>query len=260
MTAGPAEIHTIAGAYSAGAAAWAGGPMRVYRRLAAELVARSPVDLRDRAVLDLGAGTGAASVAARRSRVVAVDRALGMLQVGRSSRPPAAVADALALPFPDGAFEVVIAAFALNHLDDPVAGAREAGRVAGGLVLASTYADDDDHPVKAAAEQALIEAGWTRPAWYDAAKAAMAAWGSIEQATRVVADAGLVTERVEHAHVAFPELTAADLVAWRLGMAQAADFVATHDGDALQARALELLPTDAGPLVRSVLFIVARAR
>lgn len=234
--------------------------MRVYGRLATELVARSPVDLHDRAVLDLGAGTGAASRSARHARAVAVDGALGMLQVDRRSRPPAAVADALALPFPDGAFDVVIAAFALNHLDDPVAGAREAGRVAGELVLASTYADDDEHPVRAAAEQALLEAGWTRPAWYDAVKAAMAAWGSVEQATSVVREAGLVAERVEHVRVLFPELTAADLVAWRLGMAHAADFVATHDGDALLARALELLPADAGPLVRSVLFIVARAR
>jgi hypothetical protein len=133
--------------------------------------------------------------------------------VDRTSRPPAAVAAALSLPFPDGTFDVVIAAFALNHLRDPVAGAREAGRVASDLVLASTYADDDEHPVKAAAEQALLEAGWTRPAWYDAAKAAMAAWGSVEQASRVVADAGLVAERVEHTRVTFPELTAADLVA-----------------------------------------------
>ena len=247
-------------AYSASAAAWARGPMRIYGRLAVELVARSPVTLASRRVLDLGAGTGAASHAAAGAHVVAVDRAAGMLQVDRAARPPAAVGDAEALPFPDRAFDVVIAAFSLNHLDDPAAGAREAGRVARECVLASTYAADDDHPVKDAVERALAEAGWQRPPWYDAAKAAMAAWGTVERSTEVVLAAGLEPVTVDHARVPFPDLSGRDLVEWRLGMAQTAAFVAAHDADALADRALALLPADAGPLVRSVLFIVARAR
>jgi SAM-dependent methyltransferase len=246
---------TVADAYSAGAAAWARGPMRVYGRLAELLVERSPIDLHDRAVLDLGAGTGAVSHAARHARVIAVDSAAGMLLADRAARPPAAVGDALALPFKEDAFDVVVAAFAFNHLDDPAAGMREAGRV-GHHVLASTYAADDDHPVKRVVETALTEAGWVCPDWYRDAIGSMRSWGTAELAAEVVERAGLDPLRVEHVRVDYPELTALDLVRWRLGMAHAAEFAATHD---VEARAVELLG-DAGPLTRSALFIVARAR
>lgn len=250
----------LVAAYSAGADAWARGPMRIYARLAEELVARSPVPLAGRRVLDLGAGTGSASRAAQGAHVVAVDAALGMLRADRHERPPAVAGDAQSLPFAAGAFDDVIAAFSLNHLADPAAGAREAGRVARDHVLISTYAEDDDHPVKGAADRALAEAGWVPPSWYGAAKAAMAAWGTVDRAAAVLRGAGLEPVTVEHVRVSFPELTAADLVAWRFGMAQSSTFVAAHDGDALTARALELLGDHAGPLERSVLFIVARAR
>ena len=51
-----------------------------------------------------------------------------------------------------------------------------------------------------------------------------------------------------------------DLVRWRMGMAQCAPFVASHDGASLERRAVDLLPPDAGQLVRAVIFIVARVR
>jgi SAM-dependent methyltransferase len=188
--------------------------------------------------------------------VVAVDRAVGMLGVDRDTRPPAAVGDALALPFGDSAFDVVVAAFCLNHLADPVAGLREAGRVARGYVLASTFAADDDHPVKQAVDAALAEAGWACPGWYPEVKAASAAWGTIDGAAAVVAGAGLAAVAVEHVRVPFPELGATDLVRWRLGMAHCAEFAGRGD---VEARALELLG-DPPPLVRSALFIVARGR
>jgi hypothetical protein len=59
--------------------------------------------------------------------------------------------------------------------------------------------------------------------------------------------------------VPFPELRAEDLVAWRLGMAQHAPFVAglsPADRDAVRDRAVALLG-DAPPLVRSFLVITA---
>ena len=250
---------TTAEAYSAGAAAWAAGPMRVYGPLAAELVARCPIDLAGRDVLDHGAGTGAASTAARGARIVAVDNAVGMLREGRASRPPCSVGDALALPFRARAFDVVLAAFSLNHLDDPAAGVREALRVSRDYLLASIYATDDDHPVKRAVDDALTEAGWTRPAWYRESIESRQSWGTVDGATAVVEQGGAVPERVEHARVALPDLRPLDLVRWRMGMAQCADFVATHDRRAIEQRALERLD-GAGPLVRSVIFIVARAR
>lgn len=231
--------------------------MRLYGRLAEELVARCPIDLNGRSVLDLGAGTGAASTAARGARVIAVDNAIGMLQRGRMARPPAAVGDALALPFRARAFDVVIAAFVLNHLAEPTLGMREAGRVAREYVLATTYSADDDHPVKHAVDRALVEAGWSIPMWYRE-HASRRSWGTVDAVTATVERGGLAAARVEHAHVPFPDLGPKELVRWRMGMAQCAAFVASHDERAIEARALELLG-DAGPVARSVIFIVARA-
>ncbi|HLZ31464.1 MAG TPA: methyltransferase domain-containing protein [Chloroflexota bacterium] len=95
------------------------------------------------------------------------------------------MADALALPFQRGAFDIVLAAFSLNHLDDPAAGVREAGRV-GNVLVASTYAADDNQPARAAVDQALSEVAWQRPPWYAPMKSAMAAWGTIDPATEVI--------------------------------------------------------------------------
>lgn len=233
--------------------------MRVYGPLADALVARCPIDLRGRTVLDHGAGTGAASSAARGAHVVAVDHAIGMLLDRRASRPPAAVGDAMALPFPSGAFDVAIAAFSLNHLVDAAAGVREIRRVTLEYVLASTFAADDDHPVKLAVDGALIEAGWSSPAWYRESVASNRSWGSVDAATATIELGGLTPARVEHVQVPFPNLSQRDLVRWRMGMAQCAAFVAAHDEGAIERRALQLLG-DAEPLVRSVIFIVARAR
>ena len=232
--------------------------MRVYGPLADELVAWCPIDLRGRTVLDHGAGTGAVSNAVRGAHVVAVDSAVGMLLDRRASRPPAAAGDALALPFRSGAFDVVIASFSLNHLRDPSVGMREAGRVAREYVLASTYAADDDHPVKRAVDSALTAAGWSIPAWYRES-VAQRSLSTIDAATEAIELGGLLPERVAHVRVPFPDLESRDLVRWRLGMAQCAAFVASHDARAIEARALELLG-DAGPLVRSVIFTVARVR
>jgi SAM-dependent methyltransferase len=230
--------------------------MRVYGKLAELLVAHAPTSLVGRRVLDLGAGTGAASCALPASDVVAVDTAFGMLSAQRDARPPAVVADALVLPFGDDSFDAVVAAFCLNHLEDPSAGVREAGRVAP-VLLASTYAADDAHPVKGAVDAALTEAGWAPAEWYVKATRSMASWGTVADATDEVARGGLEPVVVTKVAVPFPELTPLDLVRWRLGMAHCAAFAAAHD---VTARALELLPEDAGALVRSVIFIVARAR
>src|SRR6478736_1201893 len=112
-------MSTLADAYSDGAEAWAAGPVRIYVVLAELLVDCSPIALRGRRVLDLGTGTGAASrpAVAKGASVTALDTPLGMLQTDRAERPPAVVGDALALPFRSGAFDVVVAAFSMNHLD-----------------------------------------------------------------------------------------------------------------------------------------------
>ncbi len=138
-------VSTLAGDYSDTGGAWEEGPARVYDRLAAVLIDRSPVPLAGGRVLDVGAGTGAASRAALAAGVaeaVGVDAAFGMLAHRATARPPAVVGDALALPFARSAFDATVAAFSLNHLPCPAAGLREMARVtrSGGAILAASYA------------------------------------------------------------------------------------------------------------------------
>ena len=253
----------VAEAYSATGAAWQAGPGRVYDRLAEALVARSPVSLRGRRVLDLGAGTGAASraVATAGGRPVAIDAAFGMLAVDRARRVPAVQGDATRLPLATGSVTGVVAAFSLNHVPDPVAALVECRRVAapGSPVVASTYAADDDHPVKRAVTEALTEHGFVPPPWYVALSTEVVPRLADPDGCASAAGAAGLEATVEHLRVAFPELGPGDLVDWRLGMAQHAPFLAglaAGERAAVRARALALLG-DAPALVRSVLVLRA---
>jgi ubiquinone/menaquinone biosynthesis C-methylase UbiE len=254
----------LAAAYDAAGDAWQAGPARIYDRLSQELVARCPGGVAGRHVLDLGAGTGAAGRAAAASgaaSIVAVDLSEGMLRHG-AGRPPAAVGDCLALPFASGSLGAVIAAFSLNHLTDPAQGLAEAARVLalGGGLVASAYAAGDDHPVKAAVDAASAAGGWRPPSWYATLKAdAMPRLATVEGAT--AAAQGLPGATVEVLEVAFPDLEPADLVAWRLGMAQFASFLAAQDPSEradLVTDALARLGPSPPPLVRSCTTITWR--
>lgn len=256
----------IAAAYSVSATAWRDGPAAIYDRLADVLVARSPVSLCGADVVDIGAGTGAASFAGARAGarfVVAVDNAAGMLHVDSGRRPPSLVASALCLPFVAGAFDVALAAFSFNHVDNPAAAFTEAARVVrrGGAVLAAVYAADDTHPVKAAVEHSLREHGWGPESWlvemHDNRAPRLA---TVEACTDVLRSTGLhadvATERVD-----FADLEPRQLVAWRLGMAQHAPFVRTlseRHREAVVRDALDMLGDDAPPLVRSIIVATIR--
>jgi len=82
-----------------------------------------------RTLLDVGAGSGFSSAYYPASiRVVACDYAGGML--ARNPTRDRVRCAAGALPFADGAFDVVTCWELLHHLDDPVAALREMWRVA----------------------------------------------------------------------------------------------------------------------------------
>ena len=85
-------------------------------------------------VLDVGCGLGtlAAAAAARGATVTGVDLASGMLEEARRRHPSIefVLADAEALPFADGAFDVALGAFVVNHLPHPERAAAELARVA----------------------------------------------------------------------------------------------------------------------------------
>jgi SAM-dependent methyltransferase len=264
----PVQTARVSGelveAYSRSGAAWALGPARIYDRLAEVLVAQAPSGVAGRVVLDVGAGTGAASRALRRAggQPVACDVALGMLTAAGDELPPAALADARHLPFATGSVDGVVAAFSINHLPDPATALAEAARATrrGGFVLVSAYAADDDHPVKAAVRQAIVEAGWESVRWYDdLQRESIPHLATPEGAAHAARSAGLDQIRAEAVEVALPELAADDLVAWRLGMAHIAPFVdagGPSRRSQVEARARELLG-EPPPLVRRIVVLCA---
>jgi SAM-dependent methyltransferase len=257
----------IADAYSAAGEAWHDGPTRIYDILAREQLVSARVSLAGADVLDLGAGTGAASRAAAgcgARSVTAVDVAPGMLLVDRDRRPPAVIGDALDLPFADGAFDIVVAAFSVNHVDNPVAAFGEAARVTrgGGWVLSSSYADDDSHPVRGIVDEVAARWGWSPGAWYERMRSYAAPQLATADRVRDAAIAAGLTEIVvESRSVAFAHLGPAQMVSWRLGMAQVAGFLAGLEPQArraLEDEAIAALGTDPPVLERSVLFLSAR--
>ena len=256
-----AFVAAVARAYDATGGAWSDGPDRVYDRLAGALVAESPVPLAGRLGLDVGAGTGAASLAlvAAGARVMAADVAPGMLRAHRVDGPDrvaAVAADATALPIADCSVDGVVAAFSFNHLPDPARGFREATRVGrpGAPVLVAAYAADDDHPAKQAVDAAAAEAGWRPEAWCDALRAGVAVrLATIDGMRAAAAVPGLAGDAV-HRQVDLPEIDPAAMVGWRMGMAQVAPFLAARGPRVRRAvarRALELLGPVPPPVRRS---------
>lgn len=230
----PPLVDEIRSAYEGSATAWAAGPSAVYRLLAVALVETAPSSLRGQRVLDLGAGTGVASdaLAAIGVRPVAVDLALAMLRHRQSHRPPGVVGDAQALPFHDGAFDAIVAAFSLNHVPDPVVALSECRRVtkSSGLILASTFPSDADHPAKAAVETVLQQFGYQRPRWYQRFKDYIAALtGDAERLAHAAAAAGLTHARVDRVEVEAGLDDPDRAIEWRLNMPHTIDFLAGLD-------------------------------
>jgi len=252
----------VRAAYDAAAADWAGGPERMYAPLARTLVAAAPLPVAGGRVLDLGAGTGVvgrAALAAGADRVVAADLAVAMLRRGGPAQHPVA-ADATVLPFRDQAFDLVLAAFCLNHLSRPQAALREARRIGRGLA-ASTFAPGWTHPAKLAVDDALRPFGFQPPAWYlslqrEAGPAAQDPGRLAAQA----AGAGFTDVQVRTMTVPTGLSDPAQLASWRLGMAQVAPFLQSLDAGqrAAARRAAEQAVAGTGPLVVSMLVLTGR--
>jgi ubiquinone/menaquinone biosynthesis C-methylase UbiE len=292
---GAAELSAgLRAGYEAAASAWADGPGPLYALLARVLVEAAPVPLAGAVVLDLGAGTGAAgwaALAAGARQVVAADLSPGMLRHARDLPPPApgapapgsagppapgsagppapgsaaawdpVAAAAIALPFRDHTFDLVLAAFCLNHLDSLAAGLAEARRV-GAAIAASTFAPGWDHPAKGAVDEVLGSFGYRPPAWYACLSPGSRA-GDPEVLAECAAAAGFTDVRVRTTAVRTDLATPAELASWRLGLAQVAPFLRSLDpaDRAVVRRAAErAVASLAGtsPLVVSMVMLTAR--
>jgi len=260
LTAGGLTAGVRAG-YDAAAEDWADGPGPMYAQLARVLVAAAPVPPAGRLVLDLGSGAGVAgqaALAAGARQVVAVDLSEGMLRRGGGGHPVAA--DAIALPFRDGSFDLVVAAFCLNHLSSLAAGLAEARRV-GAAIAASMFAPGWAHPAKDAVDDAVRSFGYRPPAWHTDLQPGSRASDPKELA-RCAAAAGFT--RVEARTMAVPTglATPAELVSWRLGMAHVAPFMRSLDAPgraAVRRTAEQAVAATAGatPLVVSMVVLTA---
>ena len=97
----------------------------------------------DNLILDVGAGTGATSLALQQfGRVVAIDLSAEATAIARDRGLAVARMDAVALAVPDATFDLVVALDVLEHLQDDLAGAREFLRVLkpGGVLLVTVPA------------------------------------------------------------------------------------------------------------------------
>jgi SAM-dependent methyltransferase len=133
----------------------------VFRPFALELAGRV-AGLAPKRVLEVAAGTGVLTrelLAAGVGGVTATDLNQAMVDVGAEQAPGAEwrQADALALPFGDGAFDVVAGQFGVMFFPDKAAGYAELGRVAGsaGTVLLSTWGPVAEHEFEMAVTAAL---------------------------------------------------------------------------------------------------------
>jgi SAM-dependent methyltransferase len=253
--------------YAAAAAGWATGAARVYGPLATQLVAVAPHPLAGRRVLDAGAGTGLASAALRAvgARPVALDRSRPMLARDAQARPPAVVGALESLPLRDGAVDDAVAAFALNHVDDPVAALAELARVVrpGGAVLATVAAATTAHrAVRDRIDAVVADAGFTPPGWYAHLTTVQAPQlGSGPAMGAAARAAGLavvdVTERPADVGVERAE----DLVDYRLGQAHVAAWLAglsAGERAALRRAAVEAVAPVMAPYRPPVVTLVAR--
>lgn len=128
----------------------------------AEDLARRAAAIGGGEVLEIAAGTGISTVALRAalpaaSKITATDLNGAMLEIAKAKTPPGTVtyqtADAMALPFADDAFDLVVIQFGVMFFPDKPAAYAEARRVLkrGGTLLFNVWGDMAGNPFGAIA-------------------------------------------------------------------------------------------------------------
>ena len=134
----------------------------------AEEIARRALALAPRRILETAAGTGAVTQALHEAlpeaEIVATDLNPPMLEVAaqrvRAPNVRFEPADAQALPFDDGSFDLVVCQFGAMFFPDKVRGHSEARRVLrdGGSYLLAIWDAIEHNPLTAVTQQVLIDA------------------------------------------------------------------------------------------------------
>lgn len=128
-------------------------------------------DIKDKKILDVGAGTGRVSIPLARqgARVTALDVSAEMLEIlkQKAKRLPieTIVGDAEALPFADASFDIVVAAFLIVHLKNPERFFDEVYRVLkdNGIFLLTNINQKDPPEIAAKEGNIIIESYYHRP-------------------------------------------------------------------------------------------------
>ena len=136
------------------------GQDRRWRRAVVDAVAPQ----RGERVLDLAAGTGTSSepFVSAGATVVPCDFSLGMLGVGKRTRPGLAftAGDATRLPFADASFDAVTISFGLRNVVDPDTALREMARVtrSGGRLVVCEFSHPTSRPFRTVYVEYLMRA------------------------------------------------------------------------------------------------------
>lgn len=126
-------------------------------------------DLKDKKVLDTGAGTGRLSLllASRGAQVTALDVSSKMLEAiqRKNKNIQTIVGDAESLSFADSTFDIVTAAFLIVHLKDPARFFDEVYRVLKdeGVFVVTNINQKDPPLVKTKTDPIIIESFYHRP-------------------------------------------------------------------------------------------------
>ena len=197
----------------------------VTRQWTVDLVARVGVRRGDR-LLDVACGTGivarvAARLVGREGRVSGLDLNREMLAVARSFRTVGGLAiewyegSALALPFGEAEFGVVLCQFGLQFFPDPLAALREMRRVLAptGRIGVSVFAEIERNPVAHALSEALDRKVGEGAS---AAKRSEHALGDGDLLRSLICDAGFARARVETAAITSRYPSVGDYVRFQL--------------------------------------------
>jgi len=126
-------------------------------------------DVKGNNILDVGAGTGRLAIilAKMGARVTALDLSQKMLEEinKKNSQIKTIVGDAESLPFLDGSFDIVVAAFLVVHLKNPSIFFAEAYRVLkdGGKLLITNINQKEPPEIKTAKGAIKIESYYHQP-------------------------------------------------------------------------------------------------